>query len=55
MVSFVFGDYNCFFARLRWETGTDWKNYLVAFNNIPNIKFGESGYEVFYEILVRLL
>ena len=49
-----FGIIIVFFAGLRWETGTDWENYLAAFNNISNINFGESGYELFYEILVRI-
>jgi hypothetical protein len=37
--SCLFGLQLFFFAGLRWETGTDWKNYLAAFNNIPNIKW----------------
>lgn len=44
-----------FFAGLRWETGTDWENYVFAFyviNNNSNI--GNSGYELFYEIFVFL-
>jgi hypothetical protein len=42
------------FSGFRWETGTDWENYLAAFNNIPNLRLGESGYELFYEILIRI-
>jgi hypothetical protein len=44
-----------FFAGIRWETGTDWENYVFAFyviNNNP--KLGNSGYEFFYEIFVYL-
>ena len=48
-----FGGIFILFAGLRWETGTDWDNYLNAFNSIQNAEFGESGYEFFYELLLR--
>lgn len=48
-----FGLIFIFFAGLRWETGTDWDNYFDAFNSIENAEIGESGYEFFYELLLR--
>jgi len=41
------------FSGIRWETGTDWGNYISAFNNLENIQTGESGYELLYELLMR--
>lgn len=44
-----------FFAGIRWETGTDWENYVFAFYVINNnTKLGVSGYELFYELFVFL-
>jgi hypothetical protein len=41
------------FAGLRWETGTDWENYLTALTNVQNVDYGQSGYEFGYELLLR--
>lgn len=41
------------FAGLRWETGTDWENYYSNFENMDNFNFGESGFEILFECLVR--
>ena len=48
----LFGIIIIFFAGIRWETGTDWENYLLAFNSIHNVDIGTSGYEYFYELLL---
>ncbi|MCE6990962.1 EpsG family protein [Dyadobacter sp. CY323] len=40
-------------AGLRWNTGTDWGNYLYYFTQIDNRPFGNSGMEIGYEVLVR--
>lgn len=48
----LFGIIIIFFSGLRWETGTDWENYLLAFNSIKNVEVGTSGYEYFYELLL---
>ena len=49
----IFGIIMVIFAGFRWDVGTDWEQYLYAFNNIENLDFGESGYELFYEIILR--
>ncbi len=49
----LYGIIIIFFAGLRWETGTDWENYLSAFNNVQNVNLGESGFEFLYELLLR--
>lgn len=42
-----------FLAGMRWETGTDWPNYLQFFNNIEKIPLWHSHMEIGYEFLVR--
>ncbi len=49
----VYGLLFIFFAGIRWETGTDWVNYLWAFNTINSVSHGGSGYEYLYELLLR--
>jgi hypothetical protein len=41
------------FSGLRWNTGTDWDNYLKLFNDLDNLPLGETGFEIGYEYLVR--
>lgn len=50
---FIFGFCIIIFAGIRWETGTDWEDYLGAFNKVDTVNFGESGYELFYELFLR--
>jgi hypothetical protein len=38
---------------IRWNTGTDWENYLYYFKIIDIRPLGGSGMEIGYEILVR--
>ncbi|KQS33284.1 EpsG family protein [Dyadobacter sp. Leaf189] len=40
-------------AGIRWETGTDWPNYLAYFRRIKQVEFGATGMEVGYELIVR--
>ena len=49
----VYGVLIVFFAGIRWETGTDWGNYLWSFNTINTVSHGESGHEYLYELLLR--
>ncbi|NIJ51565.1 EpsG family protein [Dyadobacter arcticus] len=42
-----------FIAGMRWETGTDWGNYLSYFRSIENRPWGGSGMEIGYEFIVR--
>jgi hypothetical protein len=51
----IYGLIIILFSSLRWETGTDWENYLFAFYVINNnSKIGYSGYELLYETFVYL-
>lgn len=40
-------------AGIRWETGTDWNNYLRYFNTISALPIGQTTMETGYEFLVR--
>lgn len=40
-------------AGLRWDTGTDWENYLYYFRIINTRPLGETGMEFGYELIVR--
>lgn len=42
------------FAGLRWQTGTDWNNYIYYFNIVDHLKIGRSGFEFFFELLARV-
>jgi hypothetical protein len=41
------------FAGIRWETGTDWPNYLTYFNIMEKVQLWRSAMEIGYEFLVR--
>ncbi len=41
------------FAGIRWETGTDWENYLYYFKIIDIRPIGGTAMEIGYEMLVR--
>ncbi|WP_169739230.1 EpsG family protein [Dyadobacter crusticola] len=40
-------------AGFRWETGTDWRNYINFFRMIEKIPIGKSHMEIGYEFIVR--
>lgn len=40
---------------IRWEIGTDWKNYYDYFQSVSSITFEEDVFEWFYSILTRLI
>ncbi|TLV00783.1 EpsG family protein [Dyadobacter luticola] len=42
------------FAGLRWETGTDWPNYLRYFRIIDKLELGKTQMEKGYELIVRI-
>ncbi|WP_439582735.1 EpsG family protein [Dyadobacter bucti] len=42
------------FAGIRWETGTDWENYLYYFKIIDIRPIGGTAMEIGYEMIVRL-
>jgi len=50
---FTFGIIIIVFAGIRWQIGTDWENYSTAFYTIQSIGFGKSGFEFFFELLLR--
>jgi len=43
------------FAGLRWETGTDWNNYYYFFSTVKQFDIGESGFEILFELLARII
>ena len=51
---YFFGFIMMLLAGLRWNTGTDWDNYLYYFEyQVRDSTLGESGFEYFYELYIR--
>jgi len=52
-IIFCFGLYVLSF--IRWEIGTDWKNYYDYFQSVGGIAFEDDVFEWFYSILTRII
>lgn len=43
------------FAGIRWNTGTDWENYLYFYEIVDFQDLGQAGYEFLFEFLQRII